>query len=151
MATELFPPSPATASAGIPVDFIDLVDCPPVALATVMPDGSPQTSVVWCDFDGTHVRVNTMRERLKSRNIAADPRVSLLVVDPANTGRFVQIRGCAELVHECALEHLDRVTRRYTSHPCYYGYVYPVAQQLSEIRVICRIHATRITLDAIHA
>jgi hypothetical protein len=87
----------------------------------------------------------------KGRKVAANPRVSLLVVDPANTGRFVQIPGCAELVQEGALEHLDRVTRRYTSHPCYYGYVYPVAQQLSEIRVICRIHATRITLDAIHA
>ena len=141
----------AAASAAISAEFIDLVDCPPVALATVMPDGSPQTSVVWCDFDGTHVRVNTMRERLKSRNIAADPRVSLLVVDPANTGRFVQIRGCAELVEEGAPEHLDRVTRRYTSHPCYCGHVYPIAQQLLENRVICRIHATRITLDAIHA
>ena len=57
MATELFPPSPATASAGIPVDFIDLVDCPPVAaLTTLMPDGSPRTSVVRYDFDGTFVR-----------------------------------------------------------------------------------------------
>lgn len=76
---------------------------------------------------------------------------ALLVVDPANTGRFIQIRGLAELVEDGAIEHLDRLTRRYTSYPCYDGYVYPVEQQALETRVICRIHATRITLEAIHA
>ncbi|MGH8835092.1 MAG: pyridoxamine 5'-phosphate oxidase family protein, partial [Actinomycetes bacterium] len=46
----------------IPVSHRDLVECPPVAaLTTVMADGYPQTSVVWCDFDGEYVRVNTMR------------------------------------------------------------------------------------------
>ena len=48
--------------ATIPRSHLDLVECPPAAaLSTVMPDGQPQTSVVWCDFDGTCVRVNTMR------------------------------------------------------------------------------------------
>jgi len=46
------------AEDAIPRDFLDLVDCPPVAApTTVIPDGSPQTSVVWCDFDGICVRV----------------------------------------------------------------------------------------------
>ena len=54
--------SSLSAGTVIPPEFIDLVDCPPVAaLTTVMPDGSPRTSVVWCDFDGTYVRINTMR------------------------------------------------------------------------------------------
>jgi PPOX class probable F420-dependent enzyme len=117
----------------------------------MMPDGQPQSSLVWVDCDGECAMVNTTRERQKGRNIAANPRVSLLVVDPANTGRFIQIRGSAELVEDGAIEHLDRMTRRYTAHPCYYGYVYPVGQRALETRVICRIHATRITLDAIHA
>jgi hypothetical protein len=46
----------------VPASHADLVDCPPVAaLTTLMADGAPQTSVVWCDFDGVCVRVNTMR------------------------------------------------------------------------------------------
>ena len=117
----------------------------------MMPDGQPQSSLVWADCDGECALVNTTRQRRKGRNIESNPKVSLLIVDPANTGRFIQIRGLAELVEAGALEQLDRLTRRYTSHPCYYGFVYPVEQRALETRVICRIHATRITLDAIHA
>jgi Pyridoxamine 5'-phosphate oxidase len=81
----------------------------------------------------------------------ANPKASLIVVDPDNTARFIQIRGDAELLTDGALEHLDALTRSYTSHPRYYGYIYPVDQRAKETRVICRIHAQRITLDAIHA
>ena len=114
-------------------------------------DGQPQSSLVWVDHDGECARVNTTLERQKGRNLLANPKVSLLVVDPDDTGRFIQIRGDAELVTDGALEHLDALTRRYTRHPRFYGCIYPVAQQARETRVICRIHARRITLDAIHA
>ncbi len=54
----------------IPPEFIDLDDCPPVAaLTTVMPDGQPQTTTVWCDYDGAFVRVNTMRGFRKEKNM----------------------------------------------------------------------------------
>jgi hypothetical protein len=56
-----------------------------------------------------------------------------------------------ELVTDGALDHLDALTRSYTRHPRYYGHIYPVAQRWRETRVICRIHARRVTLDAIHA
>jgi PPOX class probable F420-dependent enzyme len=115
------------------------------------PDGQPQSSLVWVDHDGACARVNTTLERRKGRNLLASPRCSLLVVDPDNTGRFIQLRGDAELVPEGALEHLDALTRAYTRHPRYYGYVYPEEQRARETRVICRIHPHRITLDAIHA
>ena len=101
------------------------------------------------DVDGACARINTTPQ--KGRNLLANPKVSLLVVDPDSTARFIQIRGDAELVTDGALEHLDALTRRYTPHPAYYGYVYPLAQQLRETRVICRIHARRITLNAVHA
>ena len=120
-------------------------------LTTLGRDGQPQSSLVWVDNDGTCARINTTLERQKGRNILADPRVSLLVVDPDDTTRFIQIRGDAELITEMAVEHLDALTRKYTGHPRYYGYVYPAAQQARERRVICRIRARRITLDAIHA
>jgi PPOX class probable F420-dependent enzyme len=113
-------------------------------------DGQPQSSLVWVDHDGTCARVNTTLERQKGRNLLADPKVSLLVVDPDDTGRFLQIRGDVELVTTGAPQHLDALTRKYTRHPRYYGFIYPIKQQHQETRVICRIHARRITVDAIH-
>ena len=65
-------------------------------------DGQPQSSLVWVDFDGECARVNTTLERQKGRNLLADPKVSLLVVDPDDTARFIQIRGEAELVTDGA-------------------------------------------------
>jgi predicted pyridoxine 5'-phosphate oxidase superfamily flavin-nucleotide-binding protein len=63
----------------------DLIECPPVAaLTTVMPDGSPQTSVVWCDFDGAFVRVNTMSGFQKERNMRRNQLVTLLCYDPTS-------------------------------------------------------------------
>jgi PPOX class probable F420-dependent enzyme len=117
---------------------------------TMMEDGQPQSSLVWCDEDGECVRLNTTRERQKGRNMQANPKVSLLIVDPQDTSRYIEIRGDAELVEAGALDHLDQLTRAYTRHPHYYGYVYPVEQQQRETRLICRIHAKKITLDAIH-
>jgi PPOX class probable F420-dependent enzyme len=144
----------ATAAAALPIpaSHLDLLTRPICGVLTTMgPDGRPESSLVWVDHDGECARVNTTLERRKGRNLTANPRCSLLVVDPANTGRFVQVRGDAELVTDGALAHLDTLTRQYTSHPAYYGFVYPVEQQARETRVICRIHARRITLDAIHA
>jgi len=138
-------------SIPIPESHLDLLTRPiHGVLTTMMPDGQPQSSLVWCDYDGEYVSVNTTREREKGKNMLANPKVSLLVVDPEDTARFIEIRGEVELVEKGALEHLDEITRQYTNHPHYYGYIYPVEQQAQEMRIICRIHATRITLDAIH-
>jgi PPOX class probable F420-dependent enzyme len=136
----------------IPTSHVDLLIRPIAGvLTTLMPDGQPQSSLVWCDFDGECARLNTSRERQKGKNMMANPKVSLLIVDPENTGRFLQIRGDAELIQEGALEQLDEITRQYTTHPCYYGYVFPIEKKARETRIICRIHARRITLDAIHS
>jgi PPOX class probable F420-dependent enzyme len=119
-------------------------------LTTLLPGGQPHSCLVWVDHDGTRARVNTTLQRQSGRDLAADPRLSLLVVDPDDTSRFIQVRGVAELLTDCAGEHLDALTRRYTPHPRYYGFIYPAEQAEHEQRVIVRIHARRITLDAIH-
>jgi hypothetical protein len=66
------------------------------------------------------------------------------------TSRYIQIRGDAELTTNGALSHLDALTRKYTNYPAFYGYVYPLGRRAQETRVVCRIHARRISLDAIH-
>ena len=116
----------------------------------MMPAGQPHSCLVWVDYDGQCARVNTTWERQSGRNLLANRRLSLLVVDPGDTGRYIQLRGDAELVQRGAIEHLDALTRLYTDHPCFYGHVYPLAQRGRETRVTVRLHARRVTVDAIH-
>ena len=113
-------------------------------------DGWPRSSLVWVDHDGECATVNTTLERGNGRSLLRDPKLSLLVVDPDNTVRFIEIRGEAELVADGAVAHLDGLTRRYTPHPRFYGYIYPQEREEQETRVICRVHPKRIVLDAIH-
>ena len=142
----------AAGTLPIPDSHLDLLTRPICGvLTTMLPDGQPQSSLVWVDHDGECARVNTTLQRRKGRNVLANMKVSLLIVDPDDTGRFVQVRGDAELVTDGAVEHLDALTRKYTRHAAYYGSIYPAEQQERETRVICRIHARRITLDAIHS
>jgi PPOX class probable F420-dependent enzyme len=139
-------------SIGIPASHLDLVNGPPVAaLTTVMPDGYPQTSVVWCDFDGTHLRVNTMRGFAKERNMRRDPKVTLLCYDPRQPLRFLEVRGTVvEMAEEGAAAHLDALASSYLGKPVrYFGDVIPVQFAETEIPVLCRIRPTHVVaLDA---
>lgn len=140
----------AIEPVAIPASHLDLFAKPAYAVfTTIGADGSPQSSLVWVDFDGACVRINTTLERRKGRNLLTNRKVSVLVVDPDNTNRYLQIQGDAELITDDALEHLDALTRKYTTHPAFYGHVYPASQRESETRVVCRIHPRRITRDAI--
>ena len=137
-------------TVAIPRAFLDLAECPPVAaLTTVMPDGSPQTSVVWCDFDGTFIRVNTMRGFRKEKNMRANPRVTLLCFDPRRPLRSLEIRGTvAEMTEEGALEHLDGLSLRYTGATPYFGRCIPEEFKATETPILCRIRPTKVvTLD----
>ena len=137
---------------GIPASHRDLVECPPVcALTTVMPDGYPQTSVVWCDFDAGHVRINTMRGFQKERNMRRDPRVTLLCYDPRQALRFLEVRGrVVEMTEDGAASHLDALASKYVGRQVrYFGDCIPVRFAEREIPVLCRIRPTHVVaLDA---
>jgi PPOX class probable F420-dependent enzyme len=140
------------ASDVVPTSHRDLVECPPVAaLTTVMPDGSPQTSVVWCDFDGTFVRVNTMRGFLKERNMRRNPRATLLCYDPRQPLRYLEVRGTVvDMTEDGAMSHLDELASKYAGRPIrYFGDAIPVRFAETEIPVLCRIRPTHVVaLDA---
>jgi PPOX class probable F420-dependent enzyme len=83
-------------------------------LATLMPDGSPQLSPVWFDYDGEHIRINTAVGRLKDRNMRRDPRVAISIVDPNEPERALNIRGrVVEISEDANLKHMHGLTRRY--------------------------------------
>ncbi len=104
----------------IPERYVDLLQRPLLAiLATLMPDGSPQATPLWFDYDGQYVRVNVAQGRVKERNMRRDPRVALVIVDDENPYRYLQIRGRVVQIIEgdVARLHIDELSRRYTGQP----------------------------------
>lgn len=121
-------------------------------LTTMMPDGQPQMSIVWTDFDGRHVLINTTLERQKGKNMRANPKVNVLLIDPKNGARFLEVRGeVAEITQEGAIPHADKQTKAYTQNKKqrFYGDIYAVEQQEKETRVIIKILPKKITTNAI--
>jgi PPOX class probable F420-dependent enzyme len=119
----------------IPEKFRDLFEKPAFAhLATLMPDGRPQVTPVWCDFDGEHIRINSARGRQKDRNMRRDPRVSLSLMDPDNPYRYMEVRGrVIEITEDGADAHIDSLAKKYMGVD---AYPYRAA---NEVRVIYKI------------
>ncbi len=119
----------------IPQKYLDLFQKKAFAhLATLMPDGSPQVTPVWVDYDGEYVLVNTARGRQKTRNVERDPRVAIEIMDPENAYRFLQIRGqVVEITEEGADALIDHLSEKYTGNPLYQN------RRQGEVRVTLKI------------
>ena len=89
------------------------------ALTTLLPDGHPQTQVMWVDADEQHLLVNTEVHRQKFRNVERDPRVTVTIWDLEDPYRFVEVRG--EVVEKVkgqeAREHIDKLSLKYRGKP----------------------------------
>ena len=121
-------------------------------LTTMMPDGQPQMSVVWVDFDGTHVLINSTLERQKGKNIRHNPKVNVLVIDPNNVARFIEVRGAVvEVNQEKAIDHANTQTRAYSGgeKQYFYGDIYPKETKDKETRVVYKILPTKVNVNAI--
>ena len=104
---------------------------------TVRPDGSPQSTVVWVDYDGENVIFNTAEGRAKPRHIRANPNVSVTVVDPEDAYRWIAVSGPAEVTEEGAAEHINELAHKYWGR----DYNLPAGQQ----RLIVRVKPQRVT------
>ena len=107
------------------------------ALTTLLPDGHPQTQVMWVDADDTHLLINTEVHRQKFKNVERDPRVTLTIWDNDDPYSFVEVRG--EVVEKVkgpeAREHIDKLSHKYRGRP--YG------PKIQSERVILRIAPLR--------
>jgi PPOX class probable F420-dependent enzyme len=119
----------------IPQEYLDLFKKPAFAhLATLMPDGSPQVTPVWVDYDGKFILVNTARGRQKDRNMKRDARVAIEIMDPDNPYRYIQVRGkVADITIEGANQHIDKLSKKYTGNEHYQNH------RPGEVRVIYKI------------
>ncbi len=128
-------------AAIIPQQFRDLLTKKAFAsLATVMADGSPQVTPVWFDFDGTHLRVNSAKGRVKDRNMRRNGRVALSIMDPENPYRHLAIRGRVEEITEAGADaHIDSLSKKYLGQDRYPN------RRPSEVRIIYRIRLERVS------
>ncbi len=135
----------------IPESHQDLLDgdsC--VALTTVMPDGQPQITPIWCNREGDYVLINTMRGFRKEKNMRVNPHVSLLVYDPRQPLRNIEIRGIVvNMTEEGALDHLDHLTRLYMhkSDARFFGDSIPAQSQATYFPVKIKIAPTHIRVE----
>ena len=128
-------------SQPIPEKYADLFEKPAFGnLGTLMPDGSPQVTPVWVDFDGKFVRVNSAKGRMKDKNIRRDPRVSITLQDPGNPYRYLEVRGrVVDITENGADDHINKLSQKYLGKP-----VYPYRQP-GEVRVIYRIEPQKVS------
>ncbi len=124
----------------IPDSFKDLFTKKAFAhLATIMPDGSPQVTPVWCDYDGTHIRVNTAKGRIKDKNMRRNKKVALAITDPENPYRHLALRGeVEEITQNGADAHIDSLAKKYLGKD-----KYPFRRP-GEVRVIYKIRPEKV-------
>ena len=107
--------------AEIPETHRDLLERPLFAhVATLGPDGEPQSNPVWFDFDGTHVRFSQTKGRQKVRNLERDPRIALSILDLENPYRYLELRGrVVEVEDDADNAFIDRMAKRYIDQDAY--------------------------------
>jgi PPOX class probable F420-dependent enzyme len=118
-----------------------LIDRPNFAhLATLMPDGSPQSVPVWIGREGDHIVVCTGESSLKARNTRRDPRVALSIVDFDNPYEEAQIRGrVIEQRPDPELKVLDPISHKYTCKP------FPMRSSEGRVALIIEVEKERYT------
>jgi PPOX class probable F420-dependent enzyme len=125
----------------IPEPFKDLFAKVAYAnLATVMPDGSPQVTPVWFDYDGESLRINSAKGRIKDKNMRRNKRVALSIQDPDNAYRYLAVRGnVEEITEEGADAHIDSLAKKYLGKD-----KYPFSGP-GEVRVIYKIRPEKVS------
>ena len=107
-------------------------------LATVNPDGSPQTSVMWIGRDGDDVLFSTVEGRVKHRNMLRDPRVSVTVIDSADPENYVELRGLVSMTPDVGRRFDTQLSWKYDGKD-------PGADRPGAVRVIVRVEVHKTT------
>jgi PPOX class probable F420-dependent enzyme len=120
----------------VPDSHRDLLERPLFAhLATVRPNGAPQSNVMWYVWDGNRIKMTHTKSRQKFRNLQRDPRLALSIADPEDMYRFIEVRGELESVVDD-----DAQASFYQSLQRRYGQTYEIRDAAE--RVILTIRPT---------
>jgi PPOX class probable F420-dependent enzyme len=125
-------------------DVIRLAKGPNLAtVVTLMPDGQPQALLTWIDTDGDELLVNTEPQRQRSRNVARDPRVTVLIHSAENPWDWAEVRGhvVGTTGGDVARAHIDELSNRYLGQ----DYANPIGP---DGRIILRVAADKVNTPA---
>ena len=88
-------------------------------LTTLLPGGQPMTHVIWVDADDDYVLINTEVHRRKYKNVMADPRVTVAIIDHENPYHYAEVRGrvVGEVTGPAARSHIDELSEKYMGGP----------------------------------
>jgi PPOX class probable F420-dependent enzyme len=111
-------------------------------LATVNPDGSPQTSVIWVGRDEGDLLFSTVEGRVKHRNMLRDPRVSISVIDSADPENYVELRGRASMAPDIGRQLDTRLSWKYDGKD-------PDPDRPGAVRVVVRVVVEKATGHAV--
>ena len=107
-------------------------------LATINPDGSPQTSVLWVGRDGNDLLFSTVARRVKHRNMERDPRVSVTVLDSADPENYVELRGRVSMTPDVGRALDTRLSWKYDGRD-------PGEDRPGALRVVVRMVVEKVT------
>jgi general stress protein 26 len=138
-------------TACIPTTHQDLLEgLYDAALTTVTLGGQLHITPVWCNLDGDDILVNTMRGFRKEHSMRANPKVTLLIYDPKQPLRQIEVRGVVvEMTETGAEEHLNQLTRLYLGkgEAAFFGDCVTVALRATYVPVKVRIAPRRIRVE----
>lgn len=117
----------------------ELLDGPHlVVLTTLGPDGAPHSTPVWALREGDEIVMSTVAKRVKARNLARDPRASVLLLDPDDPVRYFSINGAVSLVPDDEKRVLHELSMQYLGTP------YPIDEGPENVRVTVRLRPERV-------
>lgn len=109
-------------------------------VATIGPDGSPQSNPVWFDWDGEVLRFSQTTTRQKFHNIEREPRVAVSVLDPDNPYRYIELRGAVEGVDDDSSNaFIDSMAKKYIDQDAYPWH------KPGDHRMVVRVRPTHVT------
>ncbi|MGW7513990.1 PPOX class F420-dependent oxidoreductase [Streptomyces sp. NPDC054796] len=111
-------------------------------VATLLPDGRPHLTVVWIVRDGDDLLFSTTVDRVQGKNVARDPRVTVLVNPPENPYTYAEVRGTATVTPDTSGELLNRLARKYTGQD--YATFNPASKDDGE-RIVVRVTPDKVT------
>ena len=97
----------------IPESHKDLLNAQVGVLGTIGASGRPQLSAVWFLAEDETVKISLNTSRQKVKNLLANPKVSFMIIDPANPYKYVELRGDAEITPDADYAFADKLGAKY--------------------------------------
>jgi PPOX class probable F420-dependent enzyme len=133
----------------IPESHRNLITGPYIqTVITLMPDNQPQATPVWGDIKGEFLVFTTVRGRQKEKNLLRDPRVTILITDPEDPYRYLEIRGeVVAMQDEGGVEQINELARIYTDSSTYYGDFTPAELEHQEQRILVKVKPIKVNVQ----